>query len=60
MNAMDSQTQMIVGVVVVVLIAVAAYFLYRKNQSTGSPIDSDRSTVELSKNSAVGTRRRAS
>jgi hypothetical protein len=33
MNAMASQTQMIVGVVVVALIAVAAYLLYRKTQS---------------------------
>lgn len=33
MNALDSQTQMIVGVVVVALIAVAAYLLYRKTQS---------------------------
>jgi hypothetical protein len=33
MNAMDSQTQLIAGVVIVALIAVAAYFLYRKTQS---------------------------
>jgi hypothetical protein len=33
MNAMDSQTQMIVGVVVIALIALAAYLFYRKSQS---------------------------
>lgn len=33
MNAVDSQTQMIIGVVVIALIAVAAYLLYRKRQS---------------------------
>jgi hypothetical protein len=33
MNAMDFQTQMIVGVVVVALIAAVAYLFYRKTQS---------------------------
>jgi hypothetical protein len=33
MNAMDSQTQMIFGVVVIAVIAIAAYLLFRKSQS---------------------------